>query len=231
MGLCSQWRFKLQDPYTAFPILAKPSGPPLDQFLSQHRENLYTAPLDAPTSRIRPAFLPLIYQWALQMISGLAFVHSHDIIFGDINTQICWLSSDRRLSLVAFLNAGWGSGLVRGDWEGICGSYPAGQKDPSMDTDLVLYGWTVYQIFTGHQPAMWSSEWTWRDRTVQEPPESLWPRLDDDCMGVIVRRCCAGGFDRAEDVKTAVVDFLGTQGWEIDEDFSLNRLENSRISV
>lgn len=222
-------RFKRQDPYTAFPVVAKPSGRTLDQFLDRYGKRMYTTPLDAPSSRIKPEFLPLIYQWALQIIAGLAFVHSRDIIFGNINTAHCWLSHDYRLSLVPFLNAGWGNGRVRGDWEGIYGSYPETQRDPTMETDLMLYGWTVYELMTAFIPSVRYMKRFWKGPTRDSWQQEPWPRLDDDCMGNIVRKCSSGGFGSAEEVKTEIINFLSCSGWEVDENYCLKGLETATL--
>lgn len=202
----------------------------MDQLLKEHGEKMYTAPLHAPSSRVKPKYLPLVYQWALQIISGLVFVHSHGIIFGDVSTEYCWLSSDHSLSLVAFLNAGWGDGLVPGNWEGIYDSYPAQQKDPTMETDLMLYGWVVYELMTAYHPAIRSRHMRpWKKRPVDEPPRHAWPQLQDEFMGDIVHKCCSGGFKDAEQVKTAIMEFLGARGWDVDDRLRVKGLETSTL--
>ena len=69
-------------------MLAKPTGPTLVQFLTKHEEDLYRS------DTVSVPYLPLIFNWALQALSGLAFVHSHNIIFNDL-----------KLLLVGFMGA------------------------------------------------------------------------------------------------------------------------------
>jgi serine/threonine protein kinase len=205
-------------------VLAKPSGPSLLAFLDQHGAEMYSAPFDVPSSRILPEYRPLAYQWVLNFISGLAFVHGHDVIFGDPDLTQCWLSSDLRLSLVGFINAGfldkerW-SRVVEGDWSGIYGEYPDG-RNPTKTTDLVLFGYTVYELMTAYWPAIRSSVRPWKKSGV-DVPRHQWPRLETEYMGDIVRKCCKGEYTNANDVKVVVVDFLEDLGWEVDEDDNL----------
>lgn len=56
--------FIRRDPWTGFPILARPSGPPLDRFLDQNRKSIY----DEASHRVRVTHRPLVYKWALQLV-------------------------------------------------------------------------------------------------------------------------------------------------------------------
>ncbi|KAF2790992.1 hypothetical protein K505DRAFT_419452 [Melanomma pulvis-pyrius CBS 109.77] len=220
--------FKRRDPWTALPVLAKPSGPPVTKFITEHRSTMYSAPLDAPTSRILPSHRPLAYQWALHIISGLTFVHSHDVIFGDLNLIHCWLSSDSHLSLslVGFVNAGFNyverwSHIIHGDRTNGNNFHPLEhQANPTKQTDLFLYGCTVYELMTGFWPATRSGIPTWREIAAMVPRKE-WPLLEAECMGEIVRKCWNGEYASAEEVKASVVAFLGGLGWEIEGDDDL----------
>lgn len=57
--------------------------------------------------RVRETHRPLAYKWVLHLASALAFVHSQDIIIGDLSTAHCWFSASPllSLSLVGFLDA------------------------------------------------------------------------------------------------------------------------------
>jgi hypothetical protein len=52
-------------------------------------------------------YRPLTYQWAFQLISGLEFIHSKELTFGDMSTSYCWLRSSLSLSLVGFTHSGF----------------------------------------------------------------------------------------------------------------------------
>lgn len=95
--------FIRRDPWTSLPILALPSGPPLDKFLRHNKAAMY----DEDSHRIRATHRPLAYKWALHFASAMEFIHAQNIILGDISTAHCWLSSSPALSLslVGFLDA------------------------------------------------------------------------------------------------------------------------------
>lgn len=80
-------------------MLAKPTGPTLVEFLTKQEEDLYRS------DTVSVPYMSLIFNWDLQALSGLAFVHSHNIIFNDLNMRTCWLSKDLSLSLVGFMGA------------------------------------------------------------------------------------------------------------------------------
>jgi serine/threonine protein kinase len=218
-------RFKRRDPYTAFPVLARPSGPTLVRLLDEHGATMYSSPVDAPSSRILPEYLPLVYQWALDIITGLDFVHSHDVIFGEVSPNQCWLDSNYRVSLLGFINAGfldkqrW-SAVVESDWE----DEQLSKGLPTRETDLMLFGYVVYELMTAYAPAIRSGMRPWKNRNVNVPKHQ-WPRLETAYMGDIVRKCWSGEFASTEEVKTAVVDFLKGLGWEIDADDRLKGLD------
>jgi len=179
--------------------------------------------MDAPTRRILPSYRPLAYQWALHLISGLAFVQSHNVIFGDLNLTHCWLSSDSHLSLslVGFVNAGFSykerwSHIIEGyrtNWKSF---HPLDhQANPTKRTDLFLYGCTVYELMTGFWPVSRSDTCSWREIAAIVIRKE-WPLLEADCMGEIVRKCWNDKYAGVEEVKAAVVEFLEGLGWEIE---------------
>ncbi|KAF1937733.1 hypothetical protein EJ02DRAFT_475944 [Clathrospora elynae] len=145
--------------YAACPVLAKPSGPPVADFVQQSRAAMYSTPIDAVYSRILASNRPLIYQWALHPISGLSFIHAHDIVFGDLDLRQCWLSSDSHLSLslVGFVHAGFRRSTDGAWYDGrqtnAAWFHPLEhQSNSTTQTDLFLYGCVVYELITGAWP-------------------------------------------------------------------------------
>jgi len=58
------------------------------------------------SSTVSETFLPLMLNWALQALSGLVFLHSHNnFYYNDLTIYNYWLSLDLSLSLIGFLNA------------------------------------------------------------------------------------------------------------------------------
>jgi serine/threonine protein kinase len=151
-------RYLRRDPWTACPVLAKTSGPPVADFLDQNGAAMCSTPLDIVSSRILASNRPLIYQWALHIISGLSFIHAHNIVFSDLDLEQCWLSLDSHLylSLVGFVHAGfWQS--TDGAWydgrqSNAAWFHPLEHTKATTQTDLFLYGCVVYQLMTGAWP-------------------------------------------------------------------------------
>lgn len=207
----------------------------MTNFVQQNRAAMYSAPLDVVSSRILTLHRPLMYQWALHLISGLSFIHAHDIIFGELNLAHCWLSSDSHLSLslVGFVNAGFRS-RTNGAWYHCTRTsaewfHPLEhQSKHTTQTDLFLYGCVVYELMTGFWPG---------DRTGKSGqevammiPRKEWPPLEIEHMGEIVRKCWAGDFADAKQLKTEVVAFLEGLGWSIEGNDDLQGLDVANLS-
>jgi serine/threonine protein kinase len=207
--------YKGRDPWTALPILAKPSNLPLNEFIEQQRTVMYNAPLDAVTSRILPSYRLLAYRWALHIADGLTFVHAHDVIFGDLDLSQCWLSSDAdlSLSLAGFVHASF---KYRARWDRVIPAYrtnPNGfhplehQREATKQTDIFLFGCVLYQIMTGFWPATQSELSGWQ----QEASlilQQAWPLLEEEYMGEIVHKCWNNKFTSTEQLKAAIAFFL-----------------------
>jgi hypothetical protein len=206
----------------------KPDGGTMVAFLNRWGPRMYKEPVDAPSSRVKAEYLPLVFQWALDAVSGLVFVHEHNVVFGEISTVHCWLDSDYRVSLVGFLNAGfldterW-SVVVEGDWESGYDEW-LGRRKPSKDTDLMMFGYVVYELMTAYAPAS-----RWEARQWKEDPGNVprhqWPRLETEYMGDIVRKCWSGEYAGADEVKLDLTRFLTELGWEIDADDKLKGVD------
>ncbi|KAH7550946.1 hypothetical protein BM1_10319 [Bipolaris maydis] len=132
--------------------------------------------------------------WALHIISALSFIHEHDIIFGDLSLEDCWLSSDSHLSLslVGFLSAGFRR-RTNGVWyhctrtSGELFHPLEHQSQQSMQTDLFLFGCVMYELMTG----FWPGEHTGKSEqeVAMMIPRKEWPPLEVECIGEIVRKC------------------------------------------
>jgi hypothetical protein len=199
-------------------VLEKPSGPPLNQFLHEHKATLYDfAPLDAASSRVKAPFLPLIYQWALHLVSALVFVHAQEISWGELNLRDCWLSTDAHLSLslTGFVTAGLRQ--YRADWTRFDEDFHPSEYTelPNMDTDIVLWGCVVYELMTGHQP---KGHLPVRSR-------QQCPALEKEFMGEIVQNCWLGRISSASDLKVEVVRFLHEMGWVVEGDDNLRDID------
>lgn len=226
--------FILRDPWTALPILAKPSGPPLDRFLAQNKAAMY----NEASHRIRETHLPLAYKWALHLASALEFVHAQDIILGDLSTAHCWLSASPSLSLslVGFLDASFRDRTSGLPYLGGTGSsepfhplnvrQPGSRRgaEPSVKTDLFLWGCVVYELMVGHWPGHEAGAGrSWGDMG-QMIPRREWPELGREFLGEVVRRCWTGGYESSQQLRADVVEFLQAEGWQVegDDDFQFD---------
>lgn len=223
--------YKGRDPWTGFPILAKPSGPPLSAFLAEHRSIMYSQPTGRSSDevgRIMPQYRPLIYQWALHLVSGLVFIGSHSVVFGDLRTDVCWLSQPgMALSLVGFLDAGFWSSAISSGTQYNGSSWrdepfhplhvPRFQTVvPTVQTDLFLWGCLVYELMTGIWPGSGSN--MSRAQAQQMMTTRQWPALEDEYLGRIVKGCWENVYADAVGVMADLVSTLEADGFEIDGD-------------
>ncbi|KAI7788260.1 uncharacterized protein LA080_012327 [Diaporthe eres] len=182
--------FIRRGPWTALPILARPSGPPLDRFLAENKAAMY----DEGSHRVRATHRPLAYKWALHLASALEFVHAQDIVIGDLSTAHCWLSRSPALSLclVGFLDASFrdrSSGVLY--LGGTSSSEPfhplnvslSGSRrapEPSVRTDLFLWGCVVYELMVGHWPGHEEGARRSWDDTSHMTAQQEWPGLESE---------------------------------------------------
>ncbi|KAF7113949.1 hypothetical protein CNMCM5793_006132 [Aspergillus hiratsukae] len=215
-------RFDRRDPFFGVPILNMPSTT-LEDFLDRHKSTMY----DADTNRIVPKYRPLIYQWALHLISGLSFVHSKDVVFGDLRIEVCWLEKDLSLKLLGFLDAVYQAPRFGTRYINQLGRYEQEQFHPchkprwdsllaTTQTDLFVWGCLIYQLMTGFWPG---HERQRSDAEIRAMFVSRqWPSLEPEYLGGIVRKCWDYQYRDVEHLKTDLIRFLTDEGWEVDGD-------------
>ncbi|RDW89927.1 uncharacterized protein DSM5745_01702 [Aspergillus mulundensis] len=242
-------QFRGRDPWTALPILQKPAAT-LAGFLDEHRASMYAYAAGDDTEaepsgsekhngnarlylKLNPAYRPLIFQWALQLLSALGFIHARNVILGDLHVHTCWLSApDFSISILGFLDAvymepmhgtrytnesTWGSEynfpfhprLIPGR-----GTGPGGRWDRDVataKTDLFLWAALVFELLTGCWPA--------GDRNLEDVKgilaRGLWPRLGEGGLDGILGKCWDLGYADADEVKRDLVLVVEGEGWEV----------------
>jgi serine/threonine protein kinase len=185
---------------------------------------MYSEPAEEMLPRILPQYRPLIYQWALHLASGLSFVHSHSVIFGDLRAETCWLSSPPlALSLVGFLDAGYrgatsgmqyNGGSTRDEPFHPCHVPRFGSVVPTMQTDLFLWGCLVYELMTSFWPG--HGQGRQKGEMKQMIVRREWPALEREYFGDIVRRCWEYRYQDIASLKRDLITFLIHEGWEIE---------------
>ncbi|KAK5993508.1 hypothetical protein PT974_06940 [Cladobotryum mycophilum] len=197
------------------PILYKPTGRPLEEFLEKNISNMYTTSVTV-TRRVLPSHQPLVLQWALHLDSPLTFVHKHVIIYGEIESRNCWLSSSLLLSLAGFLSAEFRSHAHSGalyrsqSTSGFTFNPRSISKIPNTKTDILWWGCVVYELMTGLWPEYEQARSyeerkamvTWRE----------WPSLQAEFLGNIVKKCWEGEYATSENLKQDVMRFVETDG-------------------
>lgn len=215
-----------RDPWTTLPILARPSGPPLDKFLAQNKAAMY----DERSHRNRATHRPLAYKWALHLASALEFVHAQDIVIGDLSTAHCWLSGSPTLSLslVGFLDASFrdrSSGvLCLGGTSSSEPFHPVNVRqpgsrrapEPSVGTDLFLWGCVVYELMVGHWPGHEEGSGRSWDDMSQMIARQEWPGLGREYLGEVVRKCWTGGYESSQRLRMDFLEFLQAGGWQME---------------
>lgn len=159
--ILKQIRFKGRDPWTALPLFKTPSGPSLGLFLDHHQDDLYTT-YGSSSRRPHSAYVPIFYQWILQVASTLQLLHGQRIVVGDWDNRNWWLSlPDLTLSYVGFYSAKF---QPHGNVYPYISDYdfPNNPRHPlyiddyktmpNVATDLVLFGFQAYELLTQSQP-------------------------------------------------------------------------------
>lgn len=107
-------KHKGKDAAIAFPLLEKPGGGTLKEFLAANHARMYLGGVSDNTAygnsndkcSIAPAYLPLVYCWALQILSALSEIHRCGIVHMDVVSLDCfWLYENLSIALVGFQSA------------------------------------------------------------------------------------------------------------------------------
>ncbi|KAK5993511.1 hypothetical protein PT974_06943 [Cladobotryum mycophilum] len=210
-----------QDPWTSFPILEKPTGGTLAQFLNEHRSKMY---MDVPTAacRVLLSFRPLVLQWSLHLVSALTFVHKHSILYDEINEDFCWLSSSLSLSLAGFMAAEYRSHILGGAIVYSSGTSECEfnvrryTKVPTIQTDIFWWGCIVYELMTGWWPGYGLGK-SYEDVELMIPRRE-WPYFEAEYLGDIVKKCWERDYTTSKELMNDVIHFIKADGWEIENE-------------
>ena len=173
--------FIARDQWTGFPILERPSGPPLEQFLRRNGAVLYPADRGAEYARLEPAMVPLVLKWALDALSALKFLHSKNIAFGRYIRHECWLSADLSLSLVGFYYARY------------VGPFESQPGDLGLQSDLFEWAGLVHHLL--------SKSWDWPEACSKDISDEDRNRVLPDSFVVreVLLKCWAGSYASAQE--------------------------------
>lgn len=231
-------RWLRRDEWTDHGIIVKPTGMMLQQFLGKQRRVMYDE-----EGHIKPAFLTLLYQWALNALSAMEFCHSHEIFVADFGAWAAWLASpEENLALTLFrphhthctdehdqpnigelrlgpnFSAAQLEPLQR-DWHWVGTHLSFTEK-----TDPFDWATFVYEIATGRHPFVGGRPWlSGVDPAFQHiDATSCWPVLEEEYLGDIVRKCWVHKhYGNATAVKRDLVAFLETKAWDVDAEDNL----------
>ncbi|KAJ4352497.1 uncharacterized protein N0V89_007845 [Didymosphaeria variabile] len=144
---------------------------------------------------VNRTMLSLYYRWALQTLSALLFLHSHNIYTCNFSSHGTWLRSDFSVAVTGFIcavidgvkdeeNYGESGGWI-GDEEPYCGNMEGSVDDCRGSVKEDLYYWAVW--------VFWLMV---RDR----PHSDLFEELEDERLGPVLNKVWEDGYDRTEEV-------------------------------
>jgi hypothetical protein len=194
--------FLSRDSWTGLPIFTIPSGPGLEKFLGDNSVAMYPPELKQNFLQLGPEFQPLVLRWALQLLSAPKFIHSHNILYGTLDVQNCWLSSDTSLLLAGFMDAEFRDGY--GFW--------GRSSVPTISVKSDIYSWAffIYRLMTNNYHD-WPDTGEFPTTGTLDVPSEV-PASD------VLRKCYTQQYDDAEQV---LVDFQAVilgKGYELDGD-------------
>ncbi|KAH8802493.1 hypothetical protein F5884DRAFT_887029 [Xylogone sp. PMI_703] len=206
-------RYLRRDPWNGLPILARPTGPSLNEFIGNHQAKMYPA-----GHVISDIFLPLVLNWALQALSALKFIHSHnDFYYNDLTVYNCWLSSDLTLSLIGFLHAefrdGWGQlNDGSGERKGSLMRMTIVKPRADVQSDLFDWGTFMYQLMTNIDPREEDHDEAYRQIQAQR-----FPNLSKDLAGELVAKCWRQYYLNVDELRADMVQFMKGKGYDVEE--------------
>jgi hypothetical protein len=205
-------QFLSRDPWTDMPVFTKPTGPGLEKFARHNHVALYPPALNNNFIRLAPEFQPLVLNWALQLLSALRFIHSHNMLYGTLETRSFWLSKDLSLLLVGFMDAAFRDGY----------GYRGYSSVPNISVKSDLYGWAlfVYRLMTNN-----NQDWP----EIRDFPQDGTPSLPSDFpAGEVLQKCYTQQYENVQQLWIDLQAAVTRKGYELDgdvlKDFDLNSL-------
>ena len=179
---------------------------------------MYPSNSESAHATISGPYRPLVLQWALQLLSGLSFVHSHGIIFGDLNPSACWLNSDLSIALVGFVSAQFCDSYdvlhLGSTHSGDLFRLSEMQHQVSVKSDLFDWANLVFQLMTDRTPVGPEQP---LNAVVAQIARREFPALSHELMGNIVKKCWMQEYGSADDVSRDVEVYLQEHGYKTNE--------------
>jgi len=165
--------------------------------------DMYPPSKNDQTIKLSDDFLPLVINWALQLLSALRFIHTHDIRYGAVNKEVCVLSSSLSISLVGFPGAYFG--------ESYGPQQPTGDNPPTVQTDIKQWARLYYSLILGDN----QGEYRWHNEYGDPNPDGIHP----DVVGSqVLLNCRANEYADATAVWNDFVAALSEKGFTLEED-------------
>ena len=191
---------------------------------------MYPSDSESAPATISGPYRPLVFQWALQLLSGLSFVHSHGIIFGDLNPSACWLNSDLSIALVGFVSAQFYDSydvLHLGSTNlGNLFRLSEMQRRVSVKSDLFDWANLVFQLMTSRTPVAPEQP---LNTVMAQIAQREFPALSQELMGNIIKKCWMQEYNSADDVSRDMEKYLQEHGYKTKENY-LKKFNPSSIT-
>jgi hypothetical protein len=197
-----------RDPWTGFPLLQRPEGPNLEVFLKEHHSRIYEPGFGTHISVIDVKHIPLIINWALQSLSMLKFLHSHNMRARCLDTNLWYLSSTLSISL---------AGLLYSDFTDSFGYRKiVHYSQATTQRDLWSWGMWYYHLFFNYSDGA-NLDYFWPTVSPQHDanPEGVHP----DIPGYkVLLKCRVEGYESAIEVWNDFEAALKEEGYIVEGD-------------
>lgn len=196
-------------PETGFPVVEYVEKGDLYSFLRANPKP--TVP--SGTGSNQPSALK--FRWALNIASGLAFLHSKNIIFQGLSPNTVHLRADLSATLVnldvaAYREQGGTDDIAIGyrspDWDD-CALAEQPETWITPRQDLYAFGSLLYYLLMEQDPDQWEDEEEMRDQLDEE-----------DEMDEIIRKCWMREFEAMSEVVEALKGVIVGQGLDVNGD-------------
>jgi serine/threonine protein kinase len=151
--------------------------------------------------KLHPKFQPLILYWALQLLSAVIFIHSHGIIYRQLDNESIQLQFDLSLLLASFMDADF-----RDDYK-----YQGRSSIPDASVKSDIYGWVLflYRLMT-------NNDQKWLEikdfsRSHNFDVSSDLPVIEE------MRKCVTRQYDTVAQLDFEFQEGLKAQGYELNE--------------
>jgi len=167
-------------------------------------------------------------KWARQLIQGIVYIHSRDVVHGDVSAANVLITREDELVFCDFAGS-----VLRGERRHLGGcelrcSRPGKdvKSPPGVQDDLFALGSVLYELYTGSRPYEGVAD----DEVVRLYCQGVFPVTKHVPIGGVVLSCWTGGYGSGAAVLLALEEAVAIQGRKLQPGhISLNPMEGASI--